>query len=88
MEDVLKQVYEHFMQRISQVDWVQLGPDEEREIGRAYTARCKALGSLAAVESSHGVKRIDYARGKVWFKGFVRAGEGLEVLKLRLSRKP
>jgi len=76
------------MQRISQMDWAQLSPEEEKEIGRAYTQRCKALGSLAAVESSHGVKRIDYARGKVWFKGFTRAGEGLEVLKLHLARKP
>lgn len=91
VQDVLKKVHESFRQSIRQSDWALLSPEEQREIGRAYEVRCQALdGSLAEleVERSHGVKRIDYAKGKIWFKGFLTAGEGLEGLEgLKLKLK-
>lgn len=85
--DVLSKVHDHFNQSIAHVDWAQLSPQDETAIAKAYTTRCKALGSAEAIERSRGVKRIDYALGKVWFRGLTRAGEGLDVLKLHLAKR-
>ncbi|KAF9449793.1 hypothetical protein P691DRAFT_811862 [Macrolepiota fuliginosa MF-IS2] len=85
--DILVKIYEHLAQRISHMDWAGLAPEQETAIGRAYTLRCKALGSAEAVERSHGVKRIDFCLGKVWFRGLTRTAEGMNVLKLHLYRK-
>lgn len=85
--DILVRIYEHLGQRITHMDWAGLSPQDETAIARAYTTRCKSLGSLEAVERSHGVKRIDYCSGKVWFRGLTRVGDGMDVLKLHLFKK-
>ncbi|KXN82295.1 hypothetical protein AN958_02727 [Leucoagaricus sp. SymC.cos] len=85
--DVLSRIYDHFHQRITHADWALLAPEDESRIARAYTARCKALGTAEVIERSYGVKRIDYCLGKVWFRGLTRSGEGMDVLKLHLQKR-
>ncbi|KAJ3565439.1 hypothetical protein NP233_g7632 [Leucocoprinus birnbaumii] len=85
--DVLAKIHDNFSQRISHIDWAKLSPQDEVAISKTYTTRCKAMGNAEAIERSQGVKRIDYALGKVWFRGLTRTGEGLEVLKLHLAKR-
>jgi hypothetical protein len=84
--DVLVKIYDHFQQRISHMEWAELTAQDEAAIAKAYTVRCKALGSAEAIEKSQGVRRIDYCLGKVWFRGLTRVGDGMEVLKLHLHK--
>lgn len=84
--DVLLNIYSHFSQRIRHEDWANLNLQDQIAVTKAYTARCTALGSAETIERSHGVRRIDYTRGKVWFKRLTRVGDGMEVLKLHLDK--
>ena len=83
---VLTRIYDHFQQRIRHVDWAKLNIQDQIGISKAYTARCTALGSAEAFERSNGVKKIDYTRGNVWFKGLTRVRDGTEMLKLHLTK--
>jgi len=84
--DVLSNIYSHFSQRIRHEDWANLNFQDQTAVTKAYTARCAALGSAETIERSHGVRRIDYTRGKVWFKRLTRVGDGTKVLKLHLDK--
>jgi len=84
--DVLSNIYSHFSQRIRHEDWANLNLQDQIAVTKAYTARCTALGSAETIERSHGVRRIDYTCGKVWFKRLTRVGDGTKVLKLHLDK--
>jgi hypothetical protein len=86
LSDILIKTFDHFQQRITHMDWAALSPQDESNIAKAYTARCKASGTAEAIERGHGVKRIDYCLRKVWFRGLTRSREGTDVLKLHLER--
>ena len=85
--DVLLNIYSHFSQRIRHEDWAKLSLQDQIGVTKAYTARCSSLGSAETIERSRGVRRIDYARGKVWFKRLTRVGDEMEVLKLHLDKQ-
>ncbi|KAF5367086.1 hypothetical protein D9758_003973 [Tetrapyrgos nigripes] len=71
--DILYTIHKSLHTRISQLDWAKLTLAEETAVAKVFTKRCKAVGSLEAVERerAEGVKRIDFLLGKVWFKGLV-----------------
>ncbi|THV02865.1 hypothetical protein K435DRAFT_775321 [Dendrothele bispora CBS 962.96] len=71
LSDVLFTIHRSLHTRISHSDWAKLTLQEETAVARVYTKRCKAMGSLEAVERAQGVKRIDFLLGKVWFRGLV-----------------
>jgi hypothetical protein len=39
------------------------------------------MGSASLIQNE-GVRRVDYLLDKVWFRGLVRTGEGLENMKI------
>ena len=82
--DVLSAVHNSLNLGITQYDWIALSPEQERAVSRAYTKRCKAIGSSTMLQNE-GVKRVDFLLDKVWFRGLARVGEGLENLKLIVS---
>ena len=82
--DVLSGIHNSLHLGITQYDWSVLSQDQERAISRAYTKRCKAMGSTTMIRNE-GVRRVDYLLDKVWFRGLARVGEGLENLKIVVS---
>jgi len=82
--DVLSGIHNSLHLGITQQDWAELSPEQERAVSRAYTKRCKALGSTTMIRNE-GVRRVDYLLGKIWFRGLARVGEGLENLKIILA---
>ncbi|KAF8815375.1 hypothetical protein BYT27DRAFT_7194595 [Phlegmacium glaucopus] len=82
--DVLSGIHNSLHLGITQYDWAALTPPQERAISRAYTKRCKAMGSTTMIRNE-GVRRVDFLLDKVWFRGLARVGEGLENLKLIVS---
>jgi len=82
--DVLSGIHNSLHLGITQYDWASLSPEQQRAISRAYTKRCSAMGSATLIQNE-GVKRVDYLLDKVWFRGLVRTGEGLENLKMIVS---
>jgi hypothetical protein len=82
--DVLSGIHNSLQLGISQYDWAALSLEQERAVSKAYTKRCKAMASTTMIRNE-GVKRVDFLRGKVWFRGLARVGEGLENLKLIVS---
>lgn len=82
--DVLSGIYNSLHMGITQYDWATLSHDQERAVSRAYTRRCKAMGSTTMIRNE-GVKRVDFLLNQVWFRGLARVGEGLENLKLIVS---
>jgi len=79
--DVLSGIHNALQMSIAQDDWAALSPQQEHAVSRAYTKRCKALGSTIMIRNE-GVRRVDFLLDKVWFKGLARVGEGLEILRL------
>ncbi|KAH7908899.1 hypothetical protein BJ138DRAFT_1090460 [Hygrophoropsis aurantiaca] len=71
--DVLWAIHGALHRQITQHDWAQLGDSHSMSIARAYTRRCRSVPSLAQLESSQGVKRVDYLLDKFMFGGLVRA---------------
>ncbi|KAK7454453.1 hypothetical protein VKT23_011209 [Stygiomarasmius scandens] len=69
--DILYTIHRTLHTRISHSDWARLNLQEETRVARVYTKRCKATGSLEAVERAQGVKRVDFLLGKVYFRGLV-----------------
>jgi hypothetical protein len=49
---------------------------EEIAIARAYTRRCRSIPSVAQLEASQGVKRVDFLLDKFIFRGLIRAHGG------------
>ena len=82
--DVLSGIHNSLHMGITQYDWATLSPQQEHAVSRAYTKRCKAMGSTTMIRNE-GVRRIDFLLDKVWFRGLARVGEGLENLKLILA---
>lgn len=85
--DVLVAVHRALHQRISHADWAPLGPAQEMAVGKAYTKRCKAVGSMVDHELAQGVKRVDFLLSKTRMLGLLRGGtvDGWDVMKLIVS---
>ncbi|KAF5366198.1 hypothetical protein D9758_005783 [Tetrapyrgos nigripes] len=73
LRDVLIQIHRTLHTRITHGDWAKLSSSEETAVSKAYRRRCKALGSVEAMQAelAQGVKRVDYLLHKVWFRGCV-----------------
>ena len=73
LHDVLLAIFRALHKRITHVDWVALNTEEAHAITRAFQTRCASCGSaeLAAIARNDGVKRVDYLREKIWFRGLV-----------------
>ncbi len=67
--------------QISHLDWV---PAEQQEITKAFRRRCASYESMEEQVVNDGVKRIDYLRGKTWFRGLVPTAES-NTVKLVLT---
>lgn len=70
--DVLFAVHRVLQTQISHLDWGRLSMSEEIAIARAYTRRCRSIPSVAQLEASQGVKRVDFLLDKFIFRGLVR----------------
>lgn len=83
-QDVLIMIHRTLHTRISHQDWARLNPTEENAITRAFSRRCASFGSLELQARNDGVKRVDFLRGKVWFRGLVPTAEK-NTMKMILS---
>jgi hypothetical protein len=82
--DVLVAIHRSLHLRISHADWARLGSAQEMEVGKAYTRRCKAVGSMVDQERAQGVKRVDFLLTRTRMLGLVRGGtvDGWDVMRL------
>ncbi|KAF9460218.1 hypothetical protein BDZ94DRAFT_1266544 [Collybia nuda] len=82
--DVLIAIHRALHTRIMHADWLQLNDVQQREVGRAYTRRCKAAGSTVDHELAQGVKKVDFLLKKTRMLGLLRAGhvDGWDVMRL------
>lgn len=82
--DVLFAIHRSLHTQISHLDWGRLTMSEEIAIARAYTRRCRSIPSVAQLEASQGVKRVDFLLDRFMFRGLVRApgSEGFDEYKL------
>ncbi|KAF9458860.1 hypothetical protein BDZ94DRAFT_1269686 [Collybia nuda] len=89
LADVLVAIHRSLHRRIAPVDWQRLGPVKEREVGKAYTRRCRAAGNRADYEFAQGVKRVDFLVGLTKMLGLVRGGkvDGWDVMKLIVIKR-
>jgi len=70
--DVLFAIHRAMHTQITHLDWGRLTMSEETAIARAYTRRCRSIPSVAQLEASQGVKRIDFLLDRFMFRGLVR----------------
>jgi len=70
--DVLFAIHRVLQTQITHLDWGRLSVSEEIAIARAYTRRCRSVPSIAQLEASQGVKRVDFLLDKFIFRGLVR----------------
>jgi len=75
LQDVLVMIHRSMHKRISHVDWARLHPVESQAITKAFSRRCASFGPMESQARNDGVKRVDYLRGKVWFRGLVPTPE-------------
>ena len=80
IEDVLVTIHRHMHTPIYHPDWASLVPAEQQEIRRAFRRRCTSYRST----EEQVVKRVDYLRGKTWFRGLVPTAES-HTMKLVLD---
>jgi hypothetical protein len=81
--DILYMIHSSMHRRISRQDWARLDQSEETAIALAYTRRCRSIPSLAGMEASRGVKRVDYLMDRHVFRGLkVADGDGSYHWKL------
>jgi hypothetical protein len=70
--DVLYAIHRTLHQQITHLDWGRLTLSEEIAIARAYTRRCRSIPSVAELEASQGVKKVDFLLERYMFRGLVR----------------
>jgi len=82
--DVLFAIHCAMHTQITHLDWGRLTMSEEIAIARAYTRRCRSIPSVAQLEASQGVKRVDFLLDKFIFRGLIRAhgGDGYDEWRL------
>ncbi|CAA7271776.1 unnamed protein product [Cyclocybe aegerita] len=80
--DVLSAIYYQLQKQISQQDWASLPPELEHEVAKAYTKRCKSFAPGELTLLNQGVKQVDFLKGRVWFKGLLKAPDGSLHMKL------
>ncbi|KAF8645331.1 hypothetical protein AX16_007906 [Volvariella volvacea WC 439] len=80
--DVLLVVHRSLHSQITQDDWKRLSDEAQRRVAKAYERRCALLPQLELVQKSQGVKRVDFLRKKIWFRGLVRMPQGINVMKM------
>jgi len=73
--DVLYAIHRTLHKQITHLDWGRLTLSEEIAIARAYTRRCRSIPSVAQLEASQGVKRVDFLLDRFIFRGLIRAAE-------------
>lgn len=83
--DILTAIHRFLHQRITHQDWARLSLQEETEISRAYTRRCKNIPNMEVLERAQGVKRVDFLLSQTRFKGLVRVGTGWERMRMILA---
>jgi len=71
--DVLFAIHRALHQQITHLDWGRLTLSEEIAIARAYTRRCRSIPSVAQLEASQGVKKVDFLLDRFIFRGLIRA---------------
>jgi hypothetical protein len=83
LADVLIAVYQSMHLRIGHTDWARLNRRDEKAITKSYLRRCGA----SELEKSHGVKRVDFLKGRTRMLGLVREGteDGWELFTLVLT---
>ncbi|KAG5351560.1 hypothetical protein J132_02364 [Termitomyces sp. J132] len=86
LRDVLRTLYKHFHQPISQYDWDVLVSGRRQAVRQAFWRRCMNIPDLYA----EGVKRVDFLSGKTRMVGlrWVSRREGCEMMKLVLDYVP
>jgi len=86
LTDVLVAIHQALHQQIRHSDWAELNSREQESVGRAYTARCKAAGTIEDqdAERAKGVKRVDFLGRKTRMVGLTRSAPtfGWENMKL------
>ncbi|TEB30886.1 hypothetical protein FA13DRAFT_1754965 [Coprinellus micaceus] len=81
--DILLAIHRELQKHITQYDFGGLNSAEEKEVTRAYQKRCKSMGPQVEMQLlSGGVRRCDFLKKNVMFKGLVRTGDNLENLRL------
>lgn len=82
--DVLFAIHRAMHTQITHLDWGRLTMSEEIAVARAYTRRCRSMPSVAELEASQGVKRVDFLLDRFMFRGLVRApgGDGYDEWKM------
>ncbi|TFK39176.1 hypothetical protein BDQ12DRAFT_72131 [Crucibulum laeve] len=80
--DILRKLHQELHKGITHLDYARLSPQEENAVSRAYTRRCRAMGSSEMMMRNQGVKRVDFLLNKVRFRGLVRDGDTFERMKL------
>ncbi|KAF7297969.1 hypothetical protein HMN09_01017800 [Mycena chlorophos] len=84
--DILVEAHKHMHKSISHADWEQLSHEQEAEVSRTFTRRCRMDADLrraAGLPDYHliparkaGVKIVDFLGGRSMFRGLVRAEDG------------
>ncbi|KAG6332083.1 hypothetical protein ID866_7006 [Astraeus odoratus] len=74
--DVLYMIHSSLHRQISHHDWARLRDFEQEAIARAYARRCRSTPSVADLEASQGVKRVDYLTDRPIFRGLLRSHDG------------
>ena len=70
--DVLYMIHFSMRRQISHQDWAVLSDSRHDAVALAYTRRYRKVSTLAEVEASQGVKRVDYLEDRFIFKGLIR----------------
>ena len=81
--DILFTIHRELHRPITQYDWGELSTSEGKKVRTAYLNRCKAAGPQGDVPlQKEGVKRVDFLKEDIWFKGLLRDGKELEKMIL------
>lgn len=71
MQDVFDTLYYNFSAHVSSAEYNSWDERRQQQVGQAYWTRVNQLQTLGRRDDSEGgLKRIDYLRDRVMFRGF------------------
>ncbi|KAH8096660.1 hypothetical protein BXZ70DRAFT_329226 [Cristinia sonorae] len=87
--DILVAIHRVLQTQISHRDWVKLSAQEEANVARAYTRRCRTFPSAEEFEARQGVRKVDYLLERFMFRGLtrIRGTDGFELVRLLVGPK-
>jgi hypothetical protein len=82
--DVLQAIHRNLRRIVSRSEWDVLPTSLTTPVGECFWKRVKHYGGKtgAEAESSHGVKRVDFLLGRVWFRGLVPVPGQPDIMKM------